>query len=46
MADDRYKHGEMDIEEHKKTFDLFIKYSKRVAIAAVAVVVFLAIYAT
>jgi hypothetical protein len=35
-----YKPGQMDITEHEKTFDGFIKMSIRVAIAAILIIVF------
>ncbi|MCX7645640.1 MAG: aa3-type cytochrome c oxidase subunit IV [Rhodobacteraceae bacterium] len=42
MAD--YKPGEMDIREQEKTFEGFIRWSVRVAIACIAVLIFLAIF--
>ena len=42
MAD--YKPGSMDISEHEKTFEGFIKWSTRVAIASIAVLIFLAVF--
>ena len=42
MAD--YKPGEMDIREHEKTFEGFIRWSVRVAIFSIAVLIFLAIF--
>jgi hypothetical protein len=42
MAD--YKPGEMDIREQEKTFEGFIRWSVRVAIASIAILVFLAIF--
>lgn len=42
MAD--HKHGEMDITEHEKTFDGFIRWSKNVAIFSIGVLIFLAIF--
>lgn len=35
-----YKPGQMDITEHEKTFDGFIRMSVRVAIAAIAIIIF------
>ena len=42
MAD--YKHGEMDITEHEKTFAGFVRWSKNVAIFSICVLIFLAIF--
>ena len=42
MAD--YEHGSMDIKEHEKTFDGFIRFSIRVAVVSIAVLIFLAIF--
>ena len=39
-----YKHGEMDISEHEKTFEGFMKASTKVAIVSIAVLIFLAIF--
>ena len=39
-----HKHGEMDITSHEKTFAGFITWSKNVAIACIAVLIFLAIF--
>ena len=39
-----YKHGSMDIKEHEKTFDGFIRWSVRVVIASFAILIFLAIF--
>lgn len=39
-----YKQGSMDITEHEKTFDGFIRWSVRVAVASIAILVFLAIF--
>lgn len=39
-----HKHGSMDITDQQKTFDGFMKASMRVAIACVAVAIFLAIF--
>jgi hypothetical protein len=35
-----YKPGSMDISEHEKTFDGFIKMSTRVAIASILIIIF------
>jgi hypothetical protein len=39
-----YKHGEMDITEHEKTFAGFVTWSKNVAIVSILVLIFLAIF--
>jgi len=39
-----YKHGEMDISEHEKTFEGFMNASTKVAIVSIAVLIFLAIF--
>ncbi len=39
-----HKPGEMDIREQEKTFDGFVRWSIRVAILSVAILVFLAIF--
>ncbi|MCL3881809.1 aa3-type cytochrome c oxidase subunit IV [Marivita sp. GX14005] len=39
-----HKHGSMDITEQEKTFEGFIKVATRVAIASIAVLIFLAIF--
>jgi hypothetical protein len=39
-----YKPGEMDIREHEKTFDGFIRWSVRVAVASVVFLILLAIF--
>ena len=43
MADD-HKHGEMDITEHEKTFEGFVKASIWVAGVSIFILVFLAIF--
>lgn len=43
MAD--YKHGDMKIDEQNKTFEGFIRWTTRVVIAIVVVLLFLAIFA-
>jgi hypothetical protein len=45
MAENKHKQGEMDITEQEKTFAGFIRMSTNVAIVAIAIVVFLAIFA-
>ena len=39
-----HKHGEMDITAQQKTFDGFIRYSTRVAIVSIVVLILLAVY--
>jgi hypothetical protein len=39
-----HQHGQMDITENVKTFEGFIRWSIRVAIAVIAVLIFLAIF--
>ncbi len=39
-----HKHGTMDITTQEKTFDGFIRWSMRVAIFSIAVLIFLAIF--
>lgn len=39
-----HKHGEMDISVQEKTFDGFITWSKNVAIFAILILIFLAIF--
>lgn len=46
MADNDYKHGEMDTTEQEKTFDGFMRWSTNVAIASIVIVIGLAIFAT
>ncbi len=45
MADNDHKRGEMDITEHEKTFNGFIRLSTNIAIACIVIVIFLAIFA-
>lgn len=42
MAD--HKHGEMNITEQEKTFDGFLKWSARVAMASIFVLILLALF--
>ena len=46
MAENNYKHGEMDISDHTKTFDGFVKWSIRVAVISIGIVIFLALFAS
>jgi hypothetical protein len=39
-----HKHGSMDITEHEKTFDGFVKWSVRVGAVSIGILVFLAIF--
>lgn len=36
-----YKPGQMDITEHEKTFDGFVKMSTRVAVASILIIIFI-----
>lgn len=44
MAD--HKHGSMNIEAHEKAFEGFMRWAKNVAIFAICVLIFLAIFNT
>ncbi len=46
MADDDYKHGEMDTSEQEKTFAGFMRWTVNIAIVCIVIVIFLAIFAT
>jgi hypothetical protein len=39
-----HKHGSMDTTEQEKTFDGFIRWSGRVALVSIGVLIFLAIF--
>jgi hypothetical protein len=39
-----HKHGSMDITEHEKTFDGFVRWSVRVAAVSIGILIFLAIF--
>lgn len=39
-----FKHGSMDVTEHEKTFEGFVKWSVRVAIFTIAILLFLAVF--
>ena len=41
-----HKHGEMDVTEHEKMFEGFVRFSARVAIFSILVLVFLALVNT
>ena len=45
MAEQPYKHGEMNIEDQQKTFDGFVRWAVRIGAVCIAVILFLAIYA-
>lgn len=38
-----YKHGSMDITDHEKTFDGFVRFTMWVAVIAIGILVFLAL---
>jgi len=38
-----YKHGDMDVEEHERTFEGFIKFVTYVAIGVIVLLLFLAL---
>jgi len=42
MAD--YKHGEMDVNSHERTFNGFVTWVKNVSILCIVVLIFLAIF--
>ncbi|MCL6282842.1 aa3-type cytochrome c oxidase subunit IV [Ruegeria sp. 2012CJ41-6] len=44
MAD--HKHGEMDIKDQTATFDGFVKFTTWTVIVILAILVFLAVFAT
>ncbi len=46
MAENNYKHGEMDVTDHHKTFEGFVRWSIRVAVICIAIIIFLAIFAS
>jgi len=46
MADDGFEPGEMDIAEQERTFHGFMRWTVNIAIACIAVLIFLAIFAT
>lgn len=39
-----YKHGSMDTDAQEKTFEGFVRYSMYVSIAAIAALIFMAIF--
>lgn len=40
---EQHKHGDMDIKDHEKTFDGFIKWATRAGIVTVCVLLFMAL---
>ncbi|MEM1272225.1 MAG: aa3-type cytochrome c oxidase subunit IV [Pseudomonadota bacterium] len=46
MGENSYKPGQMDVTEQEKTFEGFIKWSIRVGIICIAIILFLAIFAS
>lgn len=44
MADNSYKHGEMDIHEQEATFNGFVKFLTNAIIACLVVIAVLAIF--
>ncbi len=45
MAEEEHKHGEMDVSEQEATFEGFVRWSVRVGVASIIVVIFLALFA-
>lgn len=45
MAENDYKHGEMDISTQEKTFSGFMRWVVNVAIVCIVIIIFLAIFA-
>jgi len=45
MAENDHKRGKMDITDQEKTFNGFIRLSTNIAIACIAIIIFLAIFA-
>lgn len=39
-----HKHGSMDISDHEKTFDGFVKFTIRMVIVIFAILIFLAVF--
>lgn len=46
MAESTHKHGEMDIAEQEKTFSGFVKFMTWGTIICLAIIVFLALFAS
>ena len=38
-----YKHGNMDVADHEKTFEGFVKFATRVAILVICILIFMAL---
>ncbi len=45
MAEHDHKHGDMDITTQEDTFNGFIRWSVRIALFSIGVVIFLALFA-
>jgi hypothetical protein len=41
---DKYEHGSMDVTDQEATFEGFLRWSVRVIVASIAVLIFLAIF--
>ena len=41
MAENKHEHGSMDITEHQKTFDGFMKMATYVAVGSIALLIFI-----
>ena len=39
-----YEHGSMDVSEQEKTFEGFMRWSVRIAVVSICVLIFLAIF--
>lgn len=46
MAETDHKHGSMNIEDHEKTFEGFMKWVTWTTVAILGFLIFLAIFAT
>jgi hypothetical protein len=46
MAETPFKHGEMDIREQEKMFSAFVTWVMRTAVVVVAILAFLALFAS
>ncbi|MCY3878691.1 MAG: aa3-type cytochrome c oxidase subunit IV [Rhodobacteraceae bacterium] len=40
----KHEHGSMDVKQHQRDFDAFVKFAFWVCVAAIAVLIFLAIF--
>ncbi|MBC6436952.1 MAG: aa3-type cytochrome c oxidase subunit IV [Rhodobacteraceae bacterium] len=45
MAEQKHKHGDMDITEQEQTFRGFMRWSVNIAVACIVIVIVLAIFA-